>query len=63
MVLTEYSERDGVKLPTGRIMKQIIELIAQLIREKFFGCIVVKFESGKIVHIKKEESIEVEKNG
>jgi hypothetical protein len=38
-------------------MEQVIALIHNLIRERFFGSLTLKFESGKIVVLKKEETI------
>lgn len=37
----------------------IAELILRLIENKFYGRLEIKFESGKIVHCKKEESIKL----
>ena len=40
-------------------MDKIISLIKDFIERKLYGSITVKFESGKIVHVVKEESIKV----
>lgn len=40
-------------------LHKLVNMIRELIAAKFFGTITVKFESGKIVQIKKEESIKV----
>ena len=41
------------------ILKKLCELIKGLIENKFYGSLEIKFESGKIVHCKKEESIKL----
>ena len=38
-------------------LKIVNELLRKLIANKFYGSITFKFESGNIVHCKKEESI------
>lgn len=38
-------------------MDQAISLIRQLASDRFFGTVTIKFESGKIVVLKKEETI------
>jgi hypothetical protein len=38
-------------------MEEAVALIRQLSRERFFGALTIKFESGKIVVLKKEETI------
>lgn len=38
-------------------MEEAIALIRQLSRSGFFGALTIKFESGKIVVLKKEETI------
>jgi hypothetical protein len=38
-------------------MNEAVELIRQLVRERFYGAISIKFEAGRIVIIKKEETI------
>ena len=38
-------------------MEEAIALLRQLSREPFFGALTIKFESGKIVVLKKEETI------
>jgi hypothetical protein len=38
-------------------MLEAIELIQKLCRERFFGALTIKFESGKVVILKKEETI------
>jgi len=41
------------------MMDKIIDLIKKYIADKLYGRIVIVFESGKIVHIEKTESIKV----
>ena len=38
-------------------MNEAIELIRQLARGRFYGTVTVKFEAGKVVVLKKEETI------
>jgi hypothetical protein len=38
-------------------MNQTIELIQTLVRERFYGAVTIKFEAGRVVIIKKEETI------
>ncbi len=38
-------------------MQDLLILIRQLCDERFFGSLTIKFESGKIVVLKKEETI------
>lgn len=38
-------------------MEEAIALLRQLSKERFFGAVTLKFESGKIVILKKEETI------
>lgn len=38
-------------------MEKIIEMIKQLIREKFWGILELKFEDGKLVHIRQTKNI------
>ena len=38
-------------------MQEVTKLIEQLSREKFFGALTIKFESGKVVILRKEETI------
>lgn len=38
-------------------MDKIISMIRDLIASKFFGIIELRFESGKLVHIRKTENI------
>jgi hypothetical protein len=40
--------------------KKISEIIRDLILARFYGSVLIKFEAGKIVHVKKEESIRLE---
>ena len=40
-------------------LKKLYELIKGLIENRFYGSLEIKFESGKIVHCKKEESIKL----
>lgn len=39
--------------------KKLIELIKGLVDNKFYGSLEIKFEAGKIVVCKKEESIKL----
>jgi len=38
----------------------IIEYLSQLASERFWGSILIKFEAGKIVHIRREENLKPE---
>jgi hypothetical protein len=38
-------------------MNEAIELIQQLAREGFFGALTIKFEAGRVVILKKEETL------
>ena len=38
-------------------MNEAIELIRQLVRERFYGALTLKFEAGRITVIKKEQTI------
>jgi hypothetical protein len=38
-------------------MDEIIALVRQLIRERFYGALTLKFEAGRITTIKKEQTI------
>ncbi len=38
-------------------IKRITEIIEQLISGRFYGSIIMKFEDGRILYIKKEETI------
>jgi hypothetical protein len=38
-------------------MSEAIDLIQQLSRERFYGALTLKFEAGRIVTIKKEQTI------
>jgi hypothetical protein len=37
-------------------MNEAIEMIEQLVRDRFYGAITIKFEAGRIVTIKKEQT-------
>jgi hypothetical protein len=41
-------------------LKKLSDIVRDLILARFYGTIAVKFEAGKIVHIKKEESIKLD---
>ena len=41
-------------------LKWIADLISCMIGSKFYGSLIIKFESGRIVHVKKETSIKIE---
>ena len=43
-------------------MNSAIDLICQLCKEHFYGSLTLKFESGKIVILKKEETIKPQPN-
>jgi len=43
---------------TEKLLK-LVNILEELILNKFYGSILIKFENGKIVHIKKEESIKI----
>lgn len=38
-------------------MEETLELLRKLAESKFFGALVIKFEAGKIVLLKKEETL------
>ena len=38
-------------------MNEAIELIRQLVRDRFYGALTLKFEAGRITIIKKEQTI------
>lgn len=38
-------------------MNQAIELIRELVRERFYGTLTLKFEAGQLAIIKKEQTI------
>jgi hypothetical protein len=38
-------------------MNEAVELIRELVRERFYGAISIKFEAGRITIIKKEQTI------
>lgn len=44
-------------------MNDAIELIRCLSRERFYGAVTVKFEAGKVVCLKKEETIKPANRG
>ena len=38
-------------------MSDALDLIQQLIRERFYGAVTLKFEAGRVVLMKKEETL------
>lgn len=38
-------------------MNEVIELIRQLVRERFYGALTLKFEAGQVTTIKKEQTL------
>jgi hypothetical protein len=40
-------------------MDELIKLIKELVTKRFFGAIEIKFESGRIVLVRKTESIKL----
>jgi len=38
-------------------MNETIELLKRLARDRFYGAVVVKFEAGNVVSLKKEETL------
>lgn len=40
-------------------LKVLIKIIEELIKNKFYGRLELKFESGNIIILKKEESIKI----
>ena len=40
-------------------MEKLFEIVKELTEKKFYGSLLVKFEAGKIVIVKKEESIKL----
>lgn len=49
----------GEKSAIFKQVQKLTDLIKGLIVNKFYGSILIKFENGKIVHVKKEESIRI----
>lgn len=41
------------------MIERLVTIIEELMGRKFYGSITLKFEDGKVVHIKKEESIKI----
>ncbi len=41
-------------------ISKLMVIIKELIVNGFYGSLLVKFENGKVVHIKKEESIKID---
>jgi len=41
------------------MIDKLINIIKELIIKKFYGSLMIKFESGKIVYVKKEETIKL----
>lgn len=41
-------------------MTELIKILQQLMTLRFWGEILIKFEGGKIVHVRKTESIKIE---
>jgi len=41
------------------MLKKLLAFIEKLVYGKFYGKIVISFEAGKIIHLKKEESIKL----
>lgn len=41
------------------MIDKLINLIKELIAKKFYGSLLIKFESGKIVYLRKEETIKL----
>jgi hypothetical protein len=44
-------------------MEEVILLLRQLAASQFYGALVLKFEAGKIVLLRKEETIKPNHNG
>lgn len=44
-------------------MHELISLLRQLAASQFFGALVVKFEAGKVVLLRKEETIKPNHSG
>lgn len=42
-------------------LKKLVEILKLLTEGKFFGKLEIIFNSGKVVHVKKEESLKLEK--
>ena len=40
-------------------LDKVIEIVKILIKNEFYGTLVIRFENGKAVHLKKEESIKL----
>lgn len=40
-------------------MAKLIDIIKSLMSQKFYGSILIKFECGKIVYVRKEEVIKI----
>lgn len=41
-------------------LTKLMEMLKDLTLKRFYGSMVIKFEGGKIVQVKKEESIKLE---
>ncbi len=41
-------------------MKQVIALIEKLIADKFYGSLEIRFEAGKIIFLKKVQTIKID---
>lgn len=49
--------------PKHKQIDAVVTMIATLVNSDFWGELVIKFESGNVVHIKKSESIKINKAG
>jgi len=41
------------------MLKKLFDLINELIKKKFYGQLIIKFEAGNIVHLQKIENIKL----
>lgn len=40
-------------------MDKLLKILKELTADKFYGKLIISFENGRVVHLKKEESIKV----
>jgi hypothetical protein len=43
----------------SELMNEVLDLIRQLSRERFYGALTLKFEAGRIAIIKKEQTLKL----
>jgi hypothetical protein len=52
-------EGEGIPVMEAKI-ERLLKLVMTLTERLFYGTLTIKFEAGKIVQVKKEESIKLE---